>query len=461
MTDATRRFEDARRLLVLSALSYRGFQSGHTPQLQSERVHGAVTRGLTKLADVCGMWELVWGPVTYRAPFSIVDDNLMFVVRNTTTPNEYVVVVRGTNPVSPFDWLFGDFWVAAQAPWDHHAGARNAGAKVSLSTLLGLNLLRSMQAPPPPGLNGSLGHLVIARIADAADQMRAWLQPLASNLAAEVCRIRDEVLPVLTELEVVRRGSLVDGPETRARALLDMWRSTNRRHLLRALADAVALVGEEQSFNVLRFFSGGDRLRNALIPGVTLVAFLQAAVAAADGAPLRVTVTGHSKGGALAPTLALWLADTQGPVEGSGVVAWDPNRQARVHCVTFAGPTAGNGAFAAHSDATIGARCHRVVNPLDVVPQAWEAGTLATIPALYHDAAPSALIRDLVAEISAEVARFGYTHIGSHVTALATHEDPLRRDFFLQAGYQHLAAYLDALGLDTFTDVATFFSPLA
>ena len=79
MTEATRRFEEARRLLVLAALSYRGFQSGLTPQLQSERVHGAVERGLIKLADVCGMWELVWGPVTCRAPFSIVDDNLMFV----------------------------------------------------------------------------------------------------------------------------------------------------------------------------------------------------------------------------------------------------------------------------------------------------------------------------------------------------------------------------------------------
>ena len=52
-----------------------------------------------------------------------------------------------------------------------------------------------------------------------------------------------------------------------------------------------------------------------LLAGTALVAFLQAAVTSADGRPVRVTVTGHSKGGALAPTLALWLADTQGPAE--------------------------------------------------------------------------------------------------------------------------------------------------
>jgi len=74
---------------------------------------------------------------------------------------------------------------------------------------------------------------------------------------------------------------------------------------------------------------------------------------------------------------------------------------------------------------------------------------------------PPALIGELVAEVAVDVARLAYTHIGSHVTALATHEDPLRRDFFLQVGHQHLAAYLDALELDAFIDVATFFSPLA
>ena len=47
--------------------------------------------------------------------------------------------------------------------------------------------------------------VAIARINAAADELRTWLQPLASGLAGEVRRIRDEVLPLVTELEVVRR----------------------------------------------------------------------------------------------------------------------------------------------------------------------------------------------------------------------------------------------------------------
>jgi hypothetical protein len=241
-----------------------------------------------------------------------------------------------------------------------------------------------------------------------------------------------------------------------------MWRSPLRRRVLREVADAVALVSDRHSFDALRFLTGGESLRQSIVPGVTLVAFLQAAVAAADGARVRVTVTGHSKGGALAPTLALWLADTQGPAANDETVAWDPHRQAAVRTVAFAGPTAGNAAFARHSDAVIGAACHRVVNPLDIVPHAWEPATLRSIPTLYRGALPPGLVGDLVAEIAADADRWGYTHVGSHVSRLATHEDPLQSDFVVQAAHQHMTAYLDAfdLGRD-FPDVVSYFSPLA
>ncbi len=461
--DAAARFEEARPMLVLAALAYRGFDGGLTPRLQAERLEGAVTRGLVNLANVAGPWELVWGPIAYRAPFSLVDDSLMYVVRGRTNPHEYVVVVRGTNPVSPFDWLFGDFWVGVQAPWDHHAESRAAGATISFSTLLGLNLLQIMQAPPPPvGVIGSLGQYVIARLGDAGDQLRAWLRPLAAGLTSEVGKVRDRVLPLVAEIQDLRRTMPANDPAVPLRASLEAWRSSKRRTVLRGIGDAMALVGDDQSFNALRFLAGGARLRESLAPGVTLVAFLQAAVTAGDGAPVRVTVTGHSKGGALAPTLALWLADTQGPPANDDVVAWDPERRATVHSVAFAGPTAGNAAFAAHSDAVIGARCHRVVNPLDAVPQAWELDTFTTIPTLYRGAAPIGIVADLCAEIAADGARWGYTHVGTHVTNLATHEDPLYDDFLAQAGHQHMAAYLEAFGLGgDFADVVKFFNPLA
>ena len=228
--------------------------------------------------------ELVWGPIAYRAPFSLVDDSLMYVVRGRADPHEYVVVVRGTNPVSPFDWLFGDFWVGVQAPWEHHAETRAAGATISFSTLLGLNLLQIMQAPPPPaGVIGSLGQCVIARLGDAGDQLRAWLRPLAAGLTSEVVKVRDRVLPLIAEIQDLRRTMAANDPAVPLRASLEAWRSSKRRTVLRGIGDAMALVGDDQSFNALRFLAGGARLRESLTPGVTLVAFLQAAVTAGGG----------------------------------------------------------------------------------------------------------------------------------------------------------------------------------
>src|SRR5262249_10266752 len=56
------------------------------------------------------------------------------------------------------------------------------------------------------------------------------------------------------------------------------------------------------------------------------------------GTPINLMVTGHSLGGALSPTVALWLADTQGIP-----LLWDPQRHATVATMPTAGPTAGNG----------------------------------------------------------------------------------------------------------------------
>jgi hypothetical protein len=462
MTDTAPLFDEARRMLALSALSYRGFQSGLTPRLQSERLHGAVERGLGNLEPIARGYELVWGPIAYRAPISLVDDALMYVVRATSDPHEYVVVVRGTNPVSPFDWLLSDFWVGVQAPWDHAADPAVRDAKISFSTLLGLNMLQTMQAPPPPAsLIGALGQCVLGRLGDAADQLRAWLRPLAGGTATRVTALRSEVVPMLAALDDLRRARGATDPTAAVRGPLEAWRSAKRRAALRAIGDAIALVGDDQSFNALRFLTGGERLRASLVPGVTLLAFCSAAVAAADDAPVRITVTGHSKGGALASTLALWLADTQGTPASDAAVAWDPQRRATVGCVSFAGPTAGNAAFAVHSDDVIGDDCRRVVNPLDIVPCAWEIGALRTIPTLYRDSVPIGLVDDVVDEIAAEGQRLGYAHVGRRVTRIMTHEDPLYRDFFLQAAHQHLAAYLQAFGLGgDFADVLTFFNPL-
>ncbi|MBZ5715791.1 lipase family protein [Nannocystis pusilla] len=118
--------------------------------------------------------------------------------------------------------------------------------------------------------------------------------------------------------------------------------------------------------------------------GTTLLDFLRTIVSQ----KVHITVAGHSLGGALAPTLAVWLADTaQGLVN-----PWDPKKNATIGAQAFAGPTAGNLAFALHSGLKLGTLLAPVYNTLDVVPHAWQellTPSLSELPGIYApDLAP-------------------------------------------------------------------------
>jgi Lipase (class 3) len=174
-----------------------------------------------------------------------------------------------------------------------------------------------------------------------------------------------------------------------------------------------------------------------------------------------VVVTGHSKGGALADAFALWLADTQGEAPVAEAARWDPRRRATVRCLSFAGPTAGNAAFARHWDATFGDRGRRVANPLDVVTHAWMPDELGAIPDLYRDHVVSLpALRPLAKTIAAVVAPLGYRHVGVRYPDFVAAVDDTRPDFFAQLVHQHLDAYLAAMGLGDLLDTWTFFDPL-
>jgi hypothetical protein len=107
--------------------------------------------------------------------------------------------------------------------------------------------------------------------------------------------------------------------------------------------------------------------------GTTLAQFL----ATITKKPVQITTVGHSLGGALAPAVALWLADTQPYTD------WDPNGNATLASLATAGPTAGNSLFALHTGLKLGGRLASYYNTLDIVPHAWQGSMLAKIPGLY------------------------------------------------------------------------------
>lgn len=101
----------------------------------------------------------------------------------------------------------------------------------------------------------------------------------------------------------------------------------------------------------------------------------------ADG--LQLIVTGHSLGGALSPTLALYLKQTEGVPQG-----WNAESKVKgVQAWPTAGPTPGNLEFAALLSLHV--NYNSFYNTLDVIPHAWQANTLAKIPTIYQGNLPT------------------------------------------------------------------------
>ena len=447
-------------MLTHACTSYVGFEE-IAAELKRAALSERVSRVLGKLGPVKDKWQVVWGPTGYRALLMPFDSAAMYVAQSREHASRLVIAVRGTNPVSLYDWVFGDLTVTQQVPWPYHQGAADAGAKVSFSTAFGLSILQHLRWEPAEGaattqLWRALGAKVSEPFLGAAHALRKRLVPAAGE-AMRTLRGR-----VRTSLGDVGDSFVDAAPETLDKQL----EALHERHIAWTsssfgtwLEEALERL-EGTRFDPLRFVVGGAALRQGFASGRSLQEFLAAFVSDADG-PVEIVVTGHSKGGALATTLALWLADTQGAEGIADADRWDPTRKATVHAFSYAGPTAGNAAFARHSDHVIGARCHRVVNRLDVVPRAWDVETLSDVPALFE--APvhrPAVVERLIGDLIEGVRALEYRQIGHHVTELPGVLDVDKRWFVQQTVHQHLDGYLAQMGLSPEMSAATFFDPL-
>lgn len=159
----------------------------------------------------------------------------------------------------------------------------------------------------------------------------------------------------------------------------------------------------------------------------------------------RINVTGHSKGGALSSTLALWLKQI---FASSSIAAY-----------SFAGPTAGNGAFARYSDRILGADCHRIWNLRDVVPRAFVPALMKEVPEILELSGVEGLgVQALIAAVVTAVQQLDYTQIcgagSSFDLGLAS-----GLSLPLQMAHQHLDSYLAWAGLLDEMDTARLFAP--
>lgn len=123
--------------------------------------------------------------------------------------------------------------------------------------------------------------------------------------------------------------------------------------------------------------------------GVSLITFLQNTFQSSN-TKQQLIVTGHSLGGALSPTLALKLVNTQSQ--------WNPTNTVVVCAQPSAGASPGNLAFSNYYSSLLGNRTLRFWNKLDPVPHGWQHDMLESAPFLYYPYyTPNVLLQGLVA----------------------------------------------------------------
>lgn len=179
---------------------------------------------------------------------------------------------------------------------------------------------------------------------------------------------------------------------------------------------------------------------NAGIPGAgqTLTQFLGTQ---ASRSSITLTVAGHSLGGCLSSTLALALMDT--------VRQWGRGFPITVRSWSFAGPTAGNSAFAGYTNQRLGSALHRWMNTLDIAPLAWNESTLDAALTIYADYG----VLPSWAEIGAlglakALAAFGdYTQPSQGTVTRNGSFNITATGYAAQADWQHTQGYAAILGL--------------
>jgi uncharacterized protein YbdZ (MbtH family) len=306
-----------------------------------------------------------------------------------------VVAIRGTNPVAASDWLFGDFWVSTTVAWPYARAADRAA--VSASIALGLSKLQTMRSP---------------RLSPETTAVKYPERPAATRQALE--RQLAEITAGWNRFVAEPSGWLEDHVMDRLKTAVNMpWMDLRPRSL--------APASDEGALDLLGFLAEEGR---------------------ATDEPLDVTVTGHSKGGALATAVALWLKDALASPDSAE--HWGNRGGARVSCYAFAAPTPGNAAFADRIDHVLASDHHHLRNTNDIVTHAWQVDELERIADLY--APRRTVLEPLIPVIAARVRGLEYRQARAGVTTFAGTLDA-GRGFEMEFIHQHLDAYLDELDL--------------
>ncbi|MCP4137649.1 MAG: lipase family protein [bacterium] len=303
------------QMTLLAYFAYMDFWNTDCAALEKD-----LTDTLLSVKEDLEIDEISWGPVAHKQDIQIFTDSLVYIVKNSgnDAPAEYTIVIRGTNPVSLFSWIFEDFTVGGQTPWYRQS------------------------------------------------------------------------------------------PHTKA-----------KHAYISKASDTSLAIHKNLKYN-----------------GQTILSWLTTTLAGLPGKNMKLNVTGHSLGGTMTPTLALWLYDE---LAAQGL---EKNVDINIH--SLAGLTAGNEAFVEYTDFIFGNKLNRYANHLDVATHTWiEHAVADLLPVIYS---PKVVLNEIETDIlnffSEQVRALGYTQPGIDVPIeSAVFDHLLFKNYTLQAIYQHVVPY--------------------
>ena len=139
-------------MLALSYVSYLGLTLNESHEENEKLLLEIIEQGLASWPPIKGQWQLAWGPALFVLPGTSFADSMMFVVRNIEDPAQYVIVIRGTNPVSIPNWLIWDFQGKELKDWHYGLQPEGSHPKISESSYFGLMILQTLR--PSAGIPG-------------------------------------------------------------------------------------------------------------------------------------------------------------------------------------------------------------------------------------------------------------------------------------------------------------------
>jgi hypothetical protein len=406
---------NAAEALTLAAITYRGCEFNLSNAHSHKIVYDEVARCLVTFGATQGKWELAWGPAGYRPGIAGADISAMYAVRGTgaTSTSDLSIVIRGTNFFSSLDWLSN--LLIDTKPWEY-GGAPN-GVEISRCTWLGLRILQRLQSgpvPAPPATQTPMEQVQAKETAAQAAVIYHFLNNIVQGGAPfDIATYQTQIEE---QIATIARGSLALAP------------------------------GLEQAV---------EHAERPPASTGTLLEFLKCFVANA-AAPINIYVIGHSKGGALAPAIALWLAETQGGAVSTSE-QWDPGCKANLHLYSFSAPTPGNTGFAARFTQKI-TEYYRLANPYDIVTHVWDPNEVRNIPGLYGDQLTALRIPADALAFALEVLAYQHEVPSEPWTGAAVSQS----NFLKRAVVEHLDSYLRKFGLYDCSALSTLalFAPI-